>query len=77
MTEKYLNDLRNYVLGLVPEEKNDGHNKLMQDLTDLWKDAFEYQYHDFKNTKYAAPKMALKNRLEQIISLAVNGKYDN
>jgi hypothetical protein len=59
------------------DELGGGHDKLMQDLTDLWKDAFEYQYHDFKNTKYATPKVALVNRLNQIAGMVKNGKYDN
>ena len=60
-----------------PEDKNGGHDALMMDLTLLLKDANEFYFHDFKNEKYPAPKMALNTRLHEIIGFMQNGKYDN
>lgn len=60
-----------------PEDTNGGHDALMMDLTLLLKDASEFQFHDYKNEKYPAPKAALMHRSEEIIQNMKNGKYDN
>lgn len=73
----YLRNLANELETNPPTDTNDGHNKLMTDLADVVKDAHEYQYHDYKNKKYPAPKVALRNRLLQLAENVVNGKYDN
>lgn len=43
----------------------------------LQQDARNYQFHDYKNTKYPMPKVALIATLERIISRAKNGYYNN
>ena len=58
--------------------KNDiGHLKLLDDITSLLKDASDYQYHDFKNSLYAAPKLALVQKLDWLLKNTKEGKYDN
>jgi hypothetical protein len=74
---EFLKQLAEDITKNPPTDTNEGHNKLMQDLTDVWKDAYDYQYHDFKNKRYPAPKVALRNRLLQLADNVVNGKYDN
>lgn len=39
-----------------PEDKNNGHNNLMQDLAEPLAEAKNYEFDDFRNEKYAAPK---------------------
>lgn len=76
--EKYLKDLvenlENYD---YPEGEDTGHDNLMTDLVLTLNDALKFQFHDFKNTKYATPKVALIARLEQLIGFVKVGKYDN
>lgn len=57
--------------------KDDGHNQLLLDLGQIYKDATDYQFHDFKNTDHAAPKIALVMMLEDVILKVKEGKYDN
>ena len=54
-----------------------GHHKLVDDVTDLMKNVNDYQYHDFKNTTYSAPKLALVQKLEWLLKNTKEGKYDN
>ena len=54
-----------------------GQDSLINDLKVLLQEAEDFAFHDFKNEKYAAPKMAFTNRLKDIISWTVDGKYDN
>ena len=60
-----------------PEDTNGGHNALMTDLTLLLKDANEFQFHNFKNSRYPTPKVALILRLDEIAKNTKEGKYDN
>jgi hypothetical protein len=39
--------------------------------------AKRYQYHDFKNEKYEAPKMKLVEHLQKILTATKEDKYDN
>lgn len=55
----------------------DGHDVLMRDLIILINEAQNFEFHDFKNTKYAAPKIALITALEAMIIKAKTGAYDN
>jgi hypothetical protein len=41
MTEKYLNDLRNYVLGLVPEERDEVNTNMFRLQNQGWNAARE------------------------------------
>ena len=60
-----------------PEDKNKGHEKLMQDLTELLSEAYNYEFHDFKNRKYATPKVELNSKLNILAKNVIEGKYDN
>lgn len=54
-----------------------GHDALRSDLTGLLLETDAFQFHDFKNTKHAAPKVELERRLEQLRQNVMAGKYDN
>ena len=54
-----------------------GHDLLIQDLKELLSEAEDYQFHDFKNSEHAAPKVALVGRLEAIKENTIDGLYDN
>lgn len=54
-----------------------GHNNLVQDLKELLAEAEDYQFHDFKNSEHAAPKIALVGRLDAIKDNVIEGRYDN
>jgi len=59
-------------------EGNDkGHEMLVKELEDLLAKAKAFEYHDFKNRYYVAPKMELSNRLRVLRNGVLNGKYDN
>lgn len=60
-----------------PQAELNGHGKLISDIESLLQEVKEFQFHDFKNTKYPAPKIELKNRLEKCIQSVINGRYDN
>ena len=54
-----------------------GHERLIEDLKELLKEAENYEFHDFKNTKYATPKVTLHVKLLTIDKKVQNGNYDN
>lgn len=54
-----------------------GHLNLLNDLNELMVEARGYQFHDFKNTDYAAPKTALYERLKELAISVHAGRYDN
>lgn len=54
-----------------------GHTTLVNDLKSIAADAENFEFHDFKNTSYAAPKMTLVAKLEEIIKNTKEGFYDN
>ena len=56
---------------------DEGQNLLLDDLANLLYEAWHYEFHDFKNKKYAAPKVQLKLYLEKLEQNVVNGRYDN
>lgn len=56
---------------------DDGHVNLMQDIADLGYLAQNYEFHDFKNTNYPAPKMVLREILLKMAQHVVDGRYDN
>ena len=58
-------------------EEDKGHIELMADIAMLRHEASQYEFHDYMNTKYAAPKMSLVQRLDEMRLKAVNGNYDN
>lgn len=53
-----------------------GNDILIVDLKALLKEAEEFQFDDFKNTKYAAPKMTLYLKLIRLSQNVKEGKYD-
>lgn len=54
-----------------------GHLKLTEDLNNLLCEAKQFEFHDFKNEKYAMPKKTLVDKLETIITNTKQGDYDN
>lgn len=68
--EKLLKELEN-----KPDEA--GHYNLLKDIWSLWQDAVNHEFHDFKNDKYPALKMALHEILMKIDQKMQNGEYDN
>ena len=74
---EYLSKLAEEITKNPPEDKNGGHNALMEDLANLTKEAYDYEFHDFKNKKYGAPKIVLREKLLELAKFVVDGKYDN
>jgi len=65
-------------LGENYDTSNDkGTDSLISDLAVLTKEALGYEFHDFKNTKYATPKLELMNRLSAMRENIEDGIYDN
>ena len=54
-----------------------GHQRLIADLRILLDEAVRFEFHDFKNTKYASPKTVLDNKLRTIADDVRTGKYDS
>ena len=73
-TEDYLKKLLEE-LEAAPDDKQ--HFRLVRDLSDLLKEAIDCEFHDFKNEKYAAPKMELRLKLLVLVNKVENGYYDN
>jgi hypothetical protein len=60
------------------EDRDDGgHIALFEDISELLEEVKEYQFHDFGNSRYPAPKMALVEKLEEIRNNVIQGLYDN
>jgi len=57
-------------------QENQGHESLILDIKILLKEAEDYEFDDFRNEKYAVPKIALGNRLEGLRQNVIDGKYD-
>ncbi len=53
------------------------HTNLCHDLAELSKEALDFEFHDFKNTTYASPKVELVMKLESLIKKVKDGDYDN
>jgi hypothetical protein len=54
-----------------------GHQTLIQHLYNIYNDAQNFEFHNFKNKKYATPKVELYKQLNQIMTNIKNGAYDN
>lgn len=50
---------------------------LEMDVKVLLSDVIDGNFHDFESEKYATPKMALVQRLEELIENTKQGKYDD
>lgn len=60
------------------DEANDtGHQALLVDLAVLVIETKDFQFHDFKNENYPAPKLTLVERFKELMQNTKNGKYDN
>jgi hypothetical protein len=54
-----------------------GHRALLADLEALLAEARAGQFHDFRNEKYATPKIALHRKLQALAEKVKAGDYDN
>ena len=59
------------------QETDNPHDNLINDVKNLLNDVENYEFHDFRNSAYAMPKVALITRLEALIEKTKEGKYDN
>jgi len=59
----------------MPEKT--GHEALILDLEALLNQAKVFQFHDFKSSAHATPKMALVERLNDLATNVKDGKYDD
>lgn len=57
-------------------EIEEGTKILIEDLKAIIREAEEGEFGDFTNNKYAAPKIALVEKLIEIQNNTKNGKYD-
>ena len=57
-------------------EENKGYSLLCKDLYELWTEATAYEFDDFKNRRYATPKLELHNKLLIIMNKSRVGEYD-
>lgn len=76
--EKEIQALITTIYNLVHYSDFDpGHKCLLIETTMLLQHVNDYQFHDFKNTKLAAPKMGLDAMLEVLKDHLRAGQYDN
>lgn len=54
-----------------------GHVTLINDLMLLMEEVRKSEFHDFRNTKYPAPKIELASKFQMLRENVINGKYDN
>lgn len=54
-----------------------GHANLIEDIKKLLAMAERFEFHDFKNTNFATPKLALDGYLNDLASGVRSGRYDN
>ncbi len=59
------------------EKKDSGHIALVDDVSALEEDAKNFEFHDFKSPSNPMPKVALVDRLNEILNKVLTGKYDN
>ena len=62
---------------MMDELVDKGHEKLLADLRSLMRMAENFEFHDFKNTEFATPKIELRNILLTMAERVVEGEYDN
>lgn len=62
---------------MTPNTTPNWHLDLLEDLQELISEARKFQFHDFKNTKYAAPKAVLAMILQDLRENVINWRYDN
>jgi hypothetical protein len=54
-----------------------GHEELLRDLKIVLVMAERFEFHDFKNERFATPKVELVKILDLMIGNVKVGKYDN
>lgn len=54
-----------------------GHQNLINDIDALRAEVVGFEFHDFKNEKYFAPKIALADKFRELRNNTITGKYDN
>lgn len=59
------------------EVQKPGHQKLQEDISEIKDNIDKFVYHDFKNTMFPFPKVALIQKLEWVIRRVKEGQYDN
>ena len=57
--------------------RDNGQIALEADVTNLLGRITSYDYHDYRNTTFPFPKLALIQKLEWLIKNVKEGKYDN
>lgn len=57
--------------------KDEGHQKLINDLKNILGRAESGMYHDFHENGVALPKVTLVSDLEFVIANTKSGEYDN
>ena len=62
---------------MMDELVDKGHKKLLADLKSLMRMAENFEFHDFKNTEFATPKIELRSILLTMAERVVEGEYDN
>jgi len=53
-----------------------GHERLLADLKSILVEAEAFEFDDFKNSRYALPKLELVSQLTAIAGKATRGEYD-
>ena len=53
------------------------HENLVRDIKTLLSDAEDHQFDDFQNSRYPAPKIALREALLVMAKRVEEGAYDN
>ena len=76
--EKEIDALITQLYGITMRSEADpGHKCLLSNIIVLLKQTNEYQYHDFKNSHFATPKMALLAAFDVLRERVQTGEYDN
>ena len=53
------------------------HLQLCFDIKELLLEVEDFQFHDFKNSKYATPKVELYKKLIKLANNVKSGEYDD
>ena len=53
-----------------------GQKVLLDDMQNIMSEIERGEFGDFTNSTYSVPKMALVNKLHEVINNVINGKYD-
>lgn len=61
----------------MAEKFDKGHALLEADSRELHRKVESFEFHDFKNKKFALPKVELIKELQRMIDMVKEGYYDN